>query len=101
MDSYLQTGRTTPTLTLVPRQDLPSRRNDIVENLQTQVSRSVSFSRARAGLVLEGRTFCLRILSVGEDLVDHEPCIGVFLELSRPLAPAKLLDSMVAVGSKT
>lgn len=50
------------TLALVPREDLPSRHDDMVKHLQ-------------------GEELGLRVGGLGEDLVDDEPSIGVLLEL--------------------
>jgi hypothetical protein len=36
------------------------------------------------------RTLSLRVLGILEDLVDHEPCVGVFLELQSELAGKRL-----------
>ena len=39
---------------------------------------------------MEWRTLGLRVLSILENLVDHEPCVGVFFELQSELAGKRL-----------
>jgi hypothetical protein len=51
----------------------------------------VSTCREEVEREVEGwRTLSLRVLGILEDLVDHEPCVGVFLELQSELAGKRL-----------
>lgn len=69
-------------LTLLPWQDLPSRHDDIVKNLETQIC-IILLVLLESTVFRESsrHTLRLRVLGIGEDLVDHEPGVRVFFEL--------------------
>lgn len=68
-----------PTLTLIARQNLPPGHDHIVEHLQSQVCHLLASRRShpRRGML----TFGLRVLCLGEDLVDQEPRVRILFEL--------------------
>jgi len=72
-------------LTLLPGQDLPSRHDHVIEDLEAQdCSQSVS-QNCGCGTGMQPRggalTFGLLIRRAGQDVVDHQPGIGILFEL--------------------
>lgn len=68
------------TLTLLPREDLPSCHDNIIQDLKSQDYHCVSSCALDVG-VGGAPTLRLVVGGFGKDFVYHKPCIGIFFEL--------------------